>query len=76
MNKQTQILKHDLKAIAADLKWATVDLVKIAERLSSAGNEADAWALLRMVGIMVNGEDRLARYAAEVKAGRISRSKG
>ncbi|HFK1874659.1 hypothetical protein N7414_05900 [Pseudomonas sp. GD04087] len=76
MNKHTQLLKHDLKSIASDLKWATVDLVQIAERLGSSGNEADAWAVLRMVGILMNGEDRLARYASEVKSGRITRSKG
>lgn len=42
MNKPTQLLKHDLKSITADLKWASVDLVKIAERLSQSGNETDA----------------------------------
>ncbi|MBB1606518.1 MULTISPECIES: hypothetical protein [unclassified Pseudomonas] len=69
MNKPTQLLKHDLK-------WASVDLVKIAERLSQAGNETDAWAVLRIVGVLINGEDRLGSYADEVKAGRITRSKG
>ncbi|TBU72330.1 hypothetical protein DNK06_22505 [Pseudomonas daroniae] len=73
--RQTQILKHDLKAIAEDLKWASVDLVQIAERLRGTENEADAWAILRMVGVLINGEDRLSKYAAEIKSGRISRSK-
>ncbi|AMO78049.1 hypothetical protein AO738_11930 [Pseudomonas citronellolis] len=76
MNKPTQLLKHDLKSITADLKWASVDLVKIAERLSQSGNETDAWAVLRIVGVLINGEDRLGSYADEVKAGRITRSKG
>lgn len=76
MNKSTQLLKHDLKAVSADLKWASVDLVKIAERLSQAGNETDAWAVLRIVGMLINGEDRLSSYASEVKAGRITRAKG
>lgn len=73
--RQTQILKHDLKAIAEDLKWTSVDLVQIAERLRGTENEADAWAILRMVGVLINGEDRLAKYAAEIKSGRIARSK-
>ncbi|NNN28293.1 hypothetical protein [Pseudomonas nitroreducens] len=76
MNKSTQLLKHDLKAITADLKWASVDLVKISERLSQAGNETDAWAVLRIVGMLINGEDRLGSYASEVKSGRITRAKG
>ncbi|UCJ15530.1 hypothetical protein K5Q02_16950 [Pseudomonas sp. MM211] len=74
--RQTQILKQDLKAVAEDLKWASVDLVKIAERLRGTENEADAWAILRMVGVLINGEDRLNKYAGEVKAGRIVRAKG
>ncbi|SHM80400.1 hypothetical protein [Phytopseudomonas punonensis] len=73
--RQTQILKHDLKTIAEDLKWASVDLVKIAERLRGSEHEADAWAILRMVGVLINGEERLVKYASEVKSGRISRSK-
>lgn len=74
--RQTQILKQDLKAVAEDLKWASVDLVKIAERLRGTENEADAWAILRMVGVLINGEDRLNKYAGEVKSGRIVRAKG
>lgn len=73
--RQTQILKHDLKAVAEDLKWASVDLVQIAERLRGTENESDAWTILRIVGVLINGEDRLSKYAAEVKSGRIARSK-
>jgi len=50
--------------------------VKIAERLRGTNNEADAWAILRMVGVLTNDEDRLSKYAGEIKAGRIVRSKG
>ncbi|SDG81307.1 hypothetical protein SAMN05216588_10148 [Pseudomonas flavescens] len=74
--RHTQILKNDLKAIAEDLKWASVDLVKIAERLRGTESEADAWAILRMVGVLINGEERLNKYASEIKSGRIIRSKG
>lgn len=74
--RQTQILKQDLKAVAEDLRWVSVDLLKVAERLRGTENEADAWSILRMVGVLTNDEDRLNKYAGEVKAGRIVRSKG
>ena len=74
--RQTQILKQDLKAVAEDLRRVSVDLLKVAERLRGTENEADAWAILRMVGVLTNDEDRLNKYAGEVKAGRIVRSKG
>ncbi|OLU16842.1 MULTISPECIES: hypothetical protein [unclassified Pseudomonas] len=73
--RQTQILKQDLKAVAEDLRWVSVDLLKIAERLRGTENEADAWAIMRMVGVLTNDEDRLNKYAGEIKAGRIVRSK-
>ena len=73
--RQTQILKQDLKTTADDLRWVSIDLVKIAERLRGTENEADAWAILRMVGVLTNDEDRLNKYAAEIKTGRIVRSK-
>lgn len=48
---------------------------RIAERLSLAGNEADAQAVLKMCTVFHADEDRLAGYADEVKAGQIVRSK-
>lgn len=48
LNKPEQNLKRDLQGIASDLKWSAVELMRIAERLSLAGNEADAQAVLRM----------------------------
>nr|WP_288465870.1 hypothetical protein [uncultured Pseudomonas sp.] len=73
--RQTQILKQDLKAVTEDLRWVSVDLLKVAEKLRGTENEADAWAILRMVGVLTNDEDRLNKYASEIKAGRIVRSK-
>jgi len=49
--------------------------MRIAERLSLAGNEADAQAVLKMCTVLHADEDRLAGYAEEVKAGQINRSK-
>lgn len=75
LTKPNQDLKRDLQGIASDLKWSAVELMRIAERLSLAGNEADAQAVLKMCTVLHDGEDRLVRYADEVKAGRIIRSK-
>lgn len=75
LDKPNQDLKRDLQGIASDLKWSAVELMRIAERLSLAGNEADAQAVLRMLTVFHDGEDRLAGYADEVKAGRINRRK-
>lgn len=65
---------QDLKGIASDLKWSAVELKRIAERLSQSGNDLDAQAVLRMCTVRHAGEDRLAGYADEVKAGRIVRA--
>jgi hypothetical protein len=73
LTKHSQNLKRDLQGIASDLKWSAVELIRIAERLSLAGNEADAQAMLRICTVFHADEDRLAGYADEVKAGRIAR---
>lgn len=73
LNKPEQDLKRDLQGIASDLKWSAVELLRIAERLSLAGNEADAQAVLRMCTVFHADEDRLTAHADEVKAGRIVR---
>ncbi|MFP5498090.1 MAG: hypothetical protein ACLGJE_18290 [Gammaproteobacteria bacterium] len=74
LTKPNQDLKRDLQGIASDLKWSAVELLRIAERLSLAGNEADAQAVLRICTVFHADEDRLTGYADEVKAGRISRA--
>lgn len=73
LTKPSQDLKRDLQGIASDLKWSAVELMRIAERLSLAGSEAGAQAVLRMCTVFHADEDRLAGYADEVKAGRIMR---
>jgi hypothetical protein len=70
-----QDLRRDLQGLASDLKWSAVELMRIAERLSQAGNEPDARAVIRICQVMQAGEDRLAGYEDEVKAGRIERHK-
>ncbi|WP_225571173.1 hypothetical protein [Pseudomonas sp. Y24-6] len=74
LTKPNQDLKRDLQGIASDLKWSAVELMRIAGRLSLAGNEADAQAVLRMCTVFHDGEDRLVGYADEVRAGQISRT--
>lgn len=75
LNKPERIMNRDLQGIASDLKWSVVDLMRIAERLRLAGNEADAQAVFRMCMIFIAGEDKLNGYADEVKGGMISRLK-
>ena len=73
--KPSQDLKRYLQGIASDLKWSAVDLGRITDWLSQSGNEANAQAVLKMCTVFHAGEDRLAGYADEVKAGQITRSK-
>ncbi|MGX0890918.1 hypothetical protein AB7M22_002926 [Pseudomonas sp. ADAK2 TE3594] len=75
LTKPNQDLKRDLQGVASDLKWSAVELMRIAERASLAGNEPDAQAIMRMITIFHNNEDRLTAYADEVKAGGIVREK-
>ena len=75
LNKPEQDLKRDLQGIASDLKWSAVELKRIAERLSLAGNEADAQAVLKMCTVLHADEDRLVGYADEVRAERIVRGR-
>jgi hypothetical protein len=75
LTKSNQDLKRDLQGVASDLKWSAVDLMRIAERLSLAGNEADAQVVLKMCTVLHADEDRLAGYADEMKAGQIVRCK-
>lgn len=75
LNKPEQELKRDLQGIASDFKWSAVELMRIAERLSLAGNEHDAQAILKMCVVFHAAEDKLAAFADEVKGGRIVRVK-
>lgn len=75
LNKPKQDLERDLQGVASDLKWSAVELLRVAERLSLTGNEADAQALLKMCTVFHADEDRLTTYADEVKTGKIVRGK-
>ena len=69
LSKPRQGLKRDLQGIASDLKWSAVELMRIAERLSLAGNEPDAQAIYRMITLFQSDEARLQSHAAEVEKG-------
>ncbi|WP_346830876.1 hypothetical protein ABDX87_28320 [Pseudomonas abietaniphila] len=71
MNNPNQNLRRDLQGLAADLKWSAVELVRIAERLSQAGNDPDAQALHRMIAIFQREEGRLQCLVTDVAEGRI-----
>jgi hypothetical protein len=75
LNEFEQNLRRDLQDVASDLRWSTVELTQIAERLNEAGNEADAQAVLRKCAVLQAGEKQLMAYADEVKARVIHRTK-
>ncbi|WP_432755519.1 hypothetical protein [Pseudomonas sp. WMBT8] len=70
LTKPNQQLRRDLKAIASNLEESCIDLGKLAEKLS----DADAIAMMGLVGTLYEEADRLVGYADEVKAGRIGRA--
>ena len=74
LTKPNQQLRRDLKEAAALLKWAGVDLMQAAVRLSEAGEEDEAKELLKIAASYQDAEDKLAGYADEVKAGRVVRA--
>lgn len=61
LTKPNQELRRDLQGLASDLKWSEVELMRIAVRMSEAGNEADAQAVIRICQVMQAGEDRTVR---------------
>lgn len=74
VGKTNQQLRRDLQGMASDLKWSAVELGRIAARLSQAGNEADAQALLHMISVFHRDEERLTSMADEIANGDIVRA--
>ncbi|MBD1602384.1 hypothetical protein [Pseudomonas typographi] len=74
LSKPTQALRRELQGTASDLKWSAVELMRIAERLSLAGNETDAQAVLRICQVMQDVEGRLEAYADEVRDGHANQN--
>ncbi|AHF70151.1 hypothetical protein [Pseudomonas cichorii] len=75
LNKPNQDLRRDLQGVASDLKWSAVELMRIAERLSTSGNEPDAQAVLRICTVMQAGEEKLQGVTNEVSLGRLVRAR-
>jgi hypothetical protein len=75
LTEPNQKLRGHLKAIPSDLKWSAVELMRVVERQSLAGNETDAQAVLKLCQVFQAGADRLAGYADEVKAVQITRAR-
>ena len=73
VTKPNQQLRRDLKEAAALLKWSGVDLFVFAKRLLAAGDEQGANDLMKIALSFQETEDKLAVYAAEMRAGRILR---
>ncbi|CAN7503783.1 hypothetical protein LJR277_003364 [Pseudomonas sp. LjRoot277] len=66
LTKPNQQLRRDLQGIASDLKWSAVELKRIAERLTLAGNEIDAQAIHHLITIFKADEARLNIRSAEI----------
>ena len=75
LTKPNQELRHDLKEVAALLKWSGIDLMKMAVRLSEAGSESDAREILAITSGFPDAEGKLTEYADEVKKSIIIRAK-
>ncbi|WP_282361272.1 hypothetical protein [Pseudomonas sp. PS01300] len=73
LTKTNQELRRDLQGLASDLKWSAVELMRIAERLSQAGNENDAQAVIRICQVMQNGEGRVVGVG-RIERGGVNRS--
>lgn len=75
LTKPNQELARDLQGLASDFKWSAVELMRIAERLSLAGNGPDAQAILKMIMLFQADEEKLAGYVDEVREGRVVRER-
>lgn len=65
LTNPNQDLRRDLQGLASDLKWSAVELMRIAGRLSQAGSEPDAQAIIRICAVMRAGGARLEARADE-----------
>lgn len=75
LNESENELRRDLQGLASDLRWSSVELLRIAEQLRLAGNDVDAKAAEKMCDLFQGDEERLKGYAEEVKAKFITRTK-
>ena len=67
-------MRRDLVGISSDLKWSSVELLRIADRLEAAGNSADAQAIHRMIQVFQSGEERLTLIADLVRSDAVESS--
>jgi hypothetical protein len=72
---ESQQLRDTLISAAFLLKWSSADLLSKAHRLTEAGKQAEADALLKIVDNYQESEARLLGLADEVRDGRIVRGK-
>ncbi|SEB36475.1 hypothetical protein FIV41_08990 [Pseudomonas marginalis] len=72
--KPCQQLSRDLREAAALLKWASIDLLRIAETLLTQGDETGANEIMTMALNYHDMEVKLLSYSDEVGDGKISRA--
>ena len=75
VSTESQQLHDTLISAAFLLKWSSADILSKAHGRSEAGKQAEADALLKIVGNYQESESHLLGFANEVKAGRIVRGK-
>jgi hypothetical protein len=66
-----QELFYDLEDAAAVIGWSLVELTALA---NSSRTPSEAVALMKVCTLLATQQEKLARYAGEVKEQRISRS--
>ncbi|CRM76767.1 hypothetical protein ACJ6YJ_24985 [Pseudomonas marginalis] len=66
-----QELFYDLEDATAVIGWSVVELTALA---NSSRTPSEALALMKIGTLLATQRDKIARYAGEVKAQRISRS--
>ncbi|APV42106.1 hypothetical protein PFAS1_23290 [Pseudomonas frederiksbergensis] len=74
ISMESQQLHDTLISAAFLLKWSSADILSKAHGQSEAGKQAEADALLKIVGNYQESESRLLGFADEVRGGRIVRA--
>lgn len=74
ISMESQQLRDTLISAAFLLKWSSADLLGKAQGLAETGKQAEADALLKIVGNYQESEARLLGFADEVRDGRVVRA--
>ena len=76
ISTESQQLRDTLISAAFLIKWSSADLLSKVHGMAEAGKQAEADAMLKIVGNYQESEARLLGFADEVRDGRIVRKHG